>query len=356
MLGKRFGGVLLVLMAVAAVRAWGQTPPVSLEDQALDALRTRSPGEQDNVAFDNWIKAAIKESEGAGADPAAVMSAASRFAERFAKQYQNTSNTDDFKRRFVERTAVLFQAEYAKGADLGAPKARAMARVLLDFSAVYTREALLAGLVFPDQTVRYLSASGLTAIKDQIAADSAKATATLTAVVAAAKGERNDAVVAMVYQALTYRGTAGSEAVQAVLAVLDGRLATLRAGDMPLGRGELPAISFFNSLSNVTTEDKVRIVQDLATLLRVYVTRLASDRALGLNERIAIEEVIFEAESLLAKLVNPPGNAPNIREQMQKDDRAAANLLSELNRWIGVPDQDAGLLNEAPWNVPRGAP
>ena len=228
--------------------------------------------------------------------------------------------------------------------------------VLLDFGAVHTREALLAGLAFPDQTVRYLSASGLAAIKDEINADSAKTAATLTAIAAAAKGERNDAVVAMVYQALAYRTTTGSEPLQAVLTVLEGRLAVLRAGDMPLGRGELPAISFLGSLSNVTAEDKSRIVRSLAVLLRVHVARLAAERPLGVDEKTAVEEVVFETESLLAKLVNPSGNPPNVREQVQKDDRAAANLLGELNRWIGAPDQEAGLLNEAPWNVPRGAP
>lgn len=72
-------------------------------------------------------------------------------------------------------------------------------------------------------------------------------------------------------------------------------------------------------------------------------------------ERSAIEETIVEAESLLKKLVRG-SNLPNISEKMQRGgDAATIDMQIELNRWIGVGDTD-GVLNAAPYNVPRGAP
>jgi len=352
-----YTGGLAIAVLVFAAAATGQErsdSSASPEDQALDTLRTREPASMDDPVFDNWIDAELIKLNAAVADPLEGPEAANRFANRCRREYNNDKNSVGFKRRLAERLAARCQTEFDKGADLAPVAARALARALAGLNSVSARDGLLAGLSFPDQVVRYLSANALASIKTDIAADDRLTEAALEDIARRCRDEVNGVVAGAVYRALAYEDHP-AQSVAAIVDVLEGRVDQLRSTQLELGHAELPAIRFLQSVNIGGEANKVKVVGPLAVLLRIHVQRFGQKNVSD-REQAAIAETIFETESLIEKLVAPPGRAPNIRDKMQKNDPGAAlNMEIELNQWIGT-EQTEGLLNGSPWNVSRGAP
>lgn len=342
--------VLVVGLSVHTMGVYAQQGNQDPVDSAIDNLRERQPSDLDNQIIDDWVTAAIDtlDTDMEAAPPA---EAADRFVKRFADQYRNARNSVEFNRRFAERTGSVFLRAYqAEGVDPN--KARALARVLSDMAAEPTREALVAGLSFSDQAVRYLSAKALVGIKADIAADARLTSVILTAIGKAGAAELNEVAAEMMYQACAYPNHS-DESAASMLTIMDGRLERMRNSARGLGRADLTAIRFLDSVT-LGNDQKAEVVRRLAPLLRIYVTRL-TEPDVSAEERAAIEETIDESEALIRKLVNP-SNAPSVSEKMQKGgDAVATEMMLDLNQWIGT-EQDEGILNRSPWDVPRAAP
>ena len=100
---------------------------------------------------------------------------------------------------------------------------------------------------------------------------------------------------------------------------------------------------------------KAEVVRRLAPLLRMHTERYG-DQDVPEHELEAIKDTIDGTEGLLKKIVSPSSGAPNISEKMQRGgDGVVDEMKLELLDWIGYA-QGEGILNRAPWEVPRGAP
>ncbi len=337
------------LICQSAAMAQQQSP----QDLAMDTLRTRQPTDLDDKIFNDWIDMELQQLEQAPA--AAKAAAAQQFVQRFADQYNNEKNTPEFKQRFAERMAAIFIQELKKGAQLDTDVARAIARVMLQVQSIRLLDALLAGIQFPDDVVRYLSAQGLTAIQGAVAADARLAAQTIQTIAGIGANEANPVVAAELYRAISYPQHP-EDSVNGILTMMDGRLKILSQPGVELDRGELPALYFLSSeaVANAVNAAKVEVVRRLAALLKIDVERYATP-GLSDAETAAIEETIYEAEALMSSLVNVPAGErkPSITEKMQKGGPAAPiDMQVELNLWIGTPTVQ-GVLNKPPWNIPQ---
>ncbi len=217
---------LLGLVFTASTSAQQRVSP---EDQAMDTLRIGRPTEGDNDIVDNWINKELGILRQALADPVLMDRAGADFVAAFMRQWNHPENTAEFKIKFAERVGVLFLREYRKAEELNERLARALARVLLNLESAFTRDTLIAGLSFPDQAVRYLSAQALREIQDDLAADAGTLGQTLAAVAQAGASESSDVVVARIYRAVQLDGFP-QESLNAVFTILEGRLGQLRGG------------------------------------------------------------------------------------------------------------------------------
>lgn len=346
----RYRAVVLAMTgAMAGPAAAGAQVPKAC--QRLDTLRDSPLTGSDDQLLDACVTAelsaldqAIKQSA-----PDAAMEA---FRTHLLDQAHNAKNKQEFTDRFIERTAQVFAPRLAS-ADTDPLLARSMAGVLLAFDAVQARAALVAGLKSPDATVRYVCAKSLVQLRDAIGADARVARATITALKDACAQERSGVVAGVMYQAMNY-AQHPDESTSAMLAALTGRVNRLKQPGVILDRGELPVLAVFAQMSSNLGPVANDLVRQLATLLRIHVEHY-KPKALDLYQRAAIEETIIETESLLKKIVRG-SKLPDVTGKMQRGgDTAAIDMQIELNRWIGV-DQTDGVLNAAPYNVPRGAP
>jgi hypothetical protein len=323
----------------------------------LDPLRGGRPGASDDAAFDEWIQAALGNLQAAGSAAAAQTIAADRFVECFAEMFNNAANGVDFKAKFADRTAAFFQPELARQGDLPVYQARALAGALLALSSERTREVMLQGLTFPDQAVRYLSARGLAAIREQVAVDKIKTDATLRAIAAAGANESSAIVAQAIYQALSYPGEHAETSGRAIMQMLTGRVAALREARGDIGRAEAIALRYLSTLldgNRFGAEARTELVRQLATLLRLAAERISRPN-LSEMEREGILTTIEETEAILKRIVNP-SKAPDMSGKLASGDAASMTEMQiELIGWIGS-EQEEGVLSAAPWSVPRGAP
>jgi hypothetical protein len=345
--------MLLAGMCWIAPLAFAQQCPDSAD---LDKLREGRPTNSDDPVVDKWITAAIQIVQGAGNDRVAQSAAVNQFVECFSTMYTDKRNGVDFRAKVADRTAALFSPELRKGADLPDFQQRAYTRALLVLESDRTRDLLLEGLNLPDQAARYTAAQALAAISGQIAVDKIKTDATLKAIAAAGAKEPSAVVAEMIYKALAYPAEHADSAARAMLQMLDGRVATLRTSGGNIGRAETAALRYLLPLmdgNRVSQEEKVKLVANLGTLLRLATQRYII-KGIREPEREYLAETIVETELLLRKLVS--GAKADVSGKMAAGgDAAVKEMPIELLAWIGSTDAE-GALNAAPWNVPRGAP
>ncbi|UCG17796.1 MAG: hypothetical protein JSV19_07145 [Phycisphaerales bacterium] len=343
------------MMLCASAIAAGQEESPDAADEAMDALRGRAPvGEQDDEVLDDWIARELASLRDAPTDP----ERAERFRNRFKLQITNSDNVPEFVARFAERAGTAFMAELADCDRLAPPAARALAWVLGDFDRVGTIDALEAGLKCANRPdVRYLCARAFVDLRDNVGPNPLLMEKALGILREAGRVESNGLVVGQVYRALEFTNPDRfSAATEAILDVLTARLETRRAapGGPTCDGGELQLLAFFTAHPPPARALTVRLAGQLAVMLRLDVTRFGQE---GVDEfeKLRLVEAIDACEALLVRLV-VPNRAPNIRDAMNKDnDVRILEMNIELNKWVGTPDT-SGVLNEAPWSVPAGAP
>ena len=227
-------GVWLALGASAAAQQ-ASPPDDTSACAALDQLREGAPTSRDHQTLDDCVSAMLSSLAEAALSPLTIERGVSDFAADFAAQYRHESNTRAFKEKFAERSSILLHTQLQKGRELRPEMARAVAGAVVVLNSVRSREALLEGLAYPDQVVRYLSAKGLAALRDEIGADARLTGLTLDVIGQAGRREINGVVVAMIYRASAYKDHP-AEATGAILRTMDGRLDSMsRSGkDLPL--------------------------------------------------------------------------------------------------------------------------
>ncbi|NOX59933.1 MAG: hypothetical protein GXP29_13900 [Planctomycetes bacterium] len=352
--------LIVLFVAFCGLPVWAQSgADLSPGDEFLKNVREGEPAAADDKSFDERISTELKRlNDGAGGADVVARQTAAVFVKRFRDQYNNPKNSDGFKDKLAERASLKFLEQFNRGAELEAAAARAMAAVLSQFGSVFARDALLAGLNSSDQVVRYRSARGMENIIDGVSADARLTEVSLNAIAKVTAKETNPVVAQAMYEAMQYGKEHTDKVLAALMIALDGRLAEMRKSIKSVDAAESTTLKFLSGINGLSGDDKVEIVKRVGPLLRLLVEAYSElpQNTESEPRRDALEQAIVLAEELLESFVSPKGKAPSIRSKMAKGgDSVAIDMQIELLLWIGN-EQDAGILNSGPWNVPAGAP
>jgi len=328
-----------VISAPAALHA--QT-----EDEMMDTIRARTDiGRSDQERMELWIKGEI-----------AGFRSFKAFRQRFQEQFGNARNSQQFRTHFATLTASVAASLFSAGG-LKGDTAHAVAQVLVDLNRVETHAMLIACLGADDARARYLCADGLVGLKRQIVADNALVPTTVDALRGAGLKETDGVVLGRIYDALAMPEKLGN-VFDAFLALFDKRLEVRRRSGQIHGGPELYAYEFFRAPAVRNALDqtqKTQLVLRLAVFLRLDAERYHTVN-LGFDEVDRLERMLDAEEDILAGLAGDSGG--KIRQVLSSGGyEARSTIPAEAYRWIGDPtSQTPGPLNQAPWNVPVGAP
>ena len=341
------GRFALVFAAVAVAPAVMAQQPGPM-DPTIDAFRARpaiGPSDQGRIA--EWVRTEV----GRYIDFAA-------FRKRFRDQHQDAKNSAQFTTQFITQTSNVAATEFGK-TNLNAEIAYVFAQVLVDMDRAETVPGLLAGVAFSDVRVRFLCVKGLIARRSSIESDDAQRDQIIQKLQAVALAEDSEIVLKRIYAAIAFPRHV-DKVFDVYMAMMDKRLAFRRK--LPVNHcdgTEVPALEYFRIASvssSLTPVQKSQLAARVAVLLRMDAQRYQSDElASAFLELDHLERELDAAEDVLKKLGASGGD---IRGTLSNGGYGArAVVLREAYRWVGHPtDQSKGTLNQAPWNVPVGAP
>jgi hypothetical protein len=336
---------LCVPVALAACAARAQEPgPEDEMIQQISELNEIGAADQERIRR-AWVEPQIERYTNFAA-----------FRKRFRDRYTAPSNTPEFSSQFAAQTAAVAATRF-RSADLRPEVAVALAQVLADLNRAETHPGLIAGLKSPDARARYLCAKALSRQTAAISGDPAMLRATVEALREAGLAETDPVVLGRIYAALAIPGQLAT-VFDAYLALFDKRLETKRQTAIREDGAELWAFEFFRTsgtLGALTAEQKAQLAARLAVFLRMAAERYQVS-SLKFTEIDRIERTLEGAEEILVQLVGSRGgNVCTALSEGATENRAA--VLEQAYRWVGRPGGDTrGVLNDAPWNVPAGAP
>lgn len=315
-------------------------------DAIIDTIRTRTdigPGDQDRIA--RCIAQQID-----------TFTAPPEFRQKFAAQFTNASNTPAFNGVWAAKVGEAAAAKLTQPG-LKKPLSQSIARVMADMARAETFPGLLAGLKSTDSWTRFLCAATVAGLRAEIAGDKARVDQAVQALREAGLAENSPVVLSRIYLALGY-ASALPAVLDAYLAIFDKRLEARRASPSYADGKELDAFEFFRTKGvndALDANQKQQLAVRLAVFLRMDAERYAGPN-LTFEESDALEHVLWVNEEVLAALAGKPGG--DIRGKLQStgsDDRPG--IVAEAYKWVGKPGtSERGPLNDAPWNVPLGAP
>ncbi len=327
-------------------------------DAVIDAIRSRNDiGESDQRRIAEWIQARVDEF----ADHKSL-------TERLIGCFVHSGNTETFRAQFSAQTAQVAAAQFARSS-LDRNLAQSLARVLLDMNRSETFPGLLAGLKSSDASARCLCARGLVAQRRSLAADSARLRQMIAGLGEAGIAEDDPVVLGRIYEALAVRDHA-AEVFDTYMRLFDERLQRRRGAATRTDGAEIHAYEYFRSAEVINSLDqnqRVELARRVAVFLRFDAQRYndpavapPSDSELpdlNFDERDRIERMLDAGEEILESITGA-GRGGKIRNKLSNGGYAERRaVLREAYRWIGDPQaNESGVLNEAPWNVPLGAP
>lgn len=360
----------LLFVAVGCVLIRGAAAQTaSTEDAAIDQIRRLSNiAAIDRDTIRNWVQIQVdrleRESKGDGLNGDGFKA----FRSRFNQQYTNTTNTSEFRAQFAAQTAAVAEAAFAKP-DLNPTVGWALAHVLVDMPREReTIPGLVAGLTASVPVARYLCADGLTAQHAAIASDANRVAAVIQKLRDAAVGETSAAVLGRMYEALAFPGQQAAT-LEAYLAIFDSRLDRMRSSPGAVDGAEISAFELLRAdrfLAALDANQKAGLVRRIAVFMRMDAQRYndaslappsdPSAADLTADEREIIERRLDAEEEILVKIVGDKG--VKIRDAFADGGyELRAEVLRRARAWVGDAEANqSGALNEAPWNVPVGAP
>ena len=328
--------------------------PATSEDDVLDAMRASasiSANDQDRIA--RWIERRLTNlTQAARQDADAAFKA---FRNRMNTQFSNTANSGEFTRQFAAQAARVAQGRFAE-ADLNVTVGRALARVMTDMGSVETLPGLVACLKSRDDSAQFLCLRAMAAQKERLANDRDRFSQLLTALRDAGLAESSPVVLGRVYTVLAQPNHV-EVAFDTFLELFDKRLSQRRGPAVAVDGAEIEAYEFFRStgvVAALNNEQKTKLVARVAVFLRLDAERYQSPD-LVYEEQTSTEHLLWAGEEILAAAVGQQGG---IRRELEAGGHQnREGVLEEAYAWVGNAEGDVnGLLNQAPWNVPVGAP
>lgn len=351
---RRICSLCGVLVLVSTTVARAQQP--ATEDQTIDTIRTLPQiGDGDRRRIQEWVDVQIDKVSGAPKEARQV--AAGTFRSSLKAQFDNAADTPAFRSAL---RAQLAQSTVSRAAD---PKfdrwvGFAMVRTMVDFNGVETVPGFVAGLKSPEEVIRYLSADGLAGLNASLPGDKEKFDQAIAALRAAGENETSLVVLSRTYAALAHPAQIPA-VFDAYMAIFDKRVVGRRAAAGAGAGGEVEAYEFFRNpavLAALSPEQKSKLAAALAVFLRADAERYDTPN-LAFDELDRLERALDGAESIAAELAGA-GKGGKIRDEIGGGGHDGnANVRAEAYKWVGNPvTKDKGALNEAPFNVPVGAP
>jgi len=343
------------LGALVTTLAYGQAVPK--EDEMLDTVRGTNPSQSDQRRIHEWTQGKITKLKQAVKTDG--LKALRDYRAYFSDQYNNSGNDNAFRQTLASQMASVTANEFQPETD--PIVSQTMARVLLDFGTIETLPGLTAGLSSTDQPTRYLCADALSRLTTAISGDKDKFETTVASLVKAGKSEKNPVVLSRIYLALSYKAVAQvPAAADAIIAIMESRVAARRADQVGIDRAETDALRFFMSsgvIGALSQPQRSQLVLATATLLRMDADQFNKANITPDDLDHLIRRLIREEEVLVA-LVGSNTSAGNIAKEIDEGGHLRRNeVLQQTYLWVGDPSsQTAGVLNAAPWDVPLGAP
>ena len=342
-------GTFTLLALTPAV--WGQAP--TPEDEALDAMRSLATVEgRDQERIRDWVDLQIREIADSREDESTRFSA---FRSAFTAQRTDRRSTPAFVGALATQTGAA-AAELLPKADLKPWVSTSLVRVLLDLERPEVVDGLTAGMAAKAPATRVLAAKGLAHHLPQISQDKVQTQRVVAALQAAGRSETNPLALKSIYQALAYRNQLDT-VFDVYLELLDRRAAARRGGAVTCDGADVVAYEFLLEVApagGLSAERQQEVARRVAVLLRCDGQRYTEEQ-LSFVEIDHLERSLWVAEDLLEALTRQAGG---IRKQIETDGHNdSAAVLRAVYAWVGNPEnQQKGRLNQAPWDVPVGAP
>lgn len=324
------------------------------EDEVLDAMRASanlSSGDQDRIA--RWIEKRLNDlAAAAREDSTAALKA---FRARMNAQYSHANNSDAFTIQLAAQTAIAAEERFNE-AKLNTTAARGLARVMADMGRPETAPGLVACLRTSDDAARFLCVQALVAQKGRLTADQGRFTQLVPALREAGLAESSPVVLGRLYSMLAQPNHV-EIAFDTFMGLFDRRLSIRRGPAQAVGGAEIEAFEFFRTsgvMAALTNEQKAQLVRRLAVFLRLDAERYAVPE-LSFEEKANIDHLLWVGEEILAAAVGQQGG---IRKELEAGGHESRNkVLEQVYAWVGRAENgENGVLSEAPWNVPAGAP
>lgn len=346
-------GAILALSVGGLARA--QTP--NPQDANVNAIRAAATiADIDRRKLAEWVQAELAACTAAAANEKGK--AFQEFRTRYLAQQQNTSNSPVFVTELLAQTAAVATTEFARP-DLDATASMSLAHVLSGAGRPEVYPGLLAGLKARDAATRFLCAKGLIALQPGIAADrddKNKVPNTINALRDAAVIETSPIALSRMYAAIVYRAQP-APSLDALLAVLDKRIAARKAGTVGVDGAELGALEAVEDaefIKPLAPPQKAQLAQRVAALLRLDADAYqATD--LPFDEIDILERKMWSAELVLVALAGEAGGG-KVRAELEAGGHGRrADVLKQVHAWVGKPGgTEPGALNNPTWGVPIG--
>lgn len=346
-------GATLVLLTGAIARAQSPNP----QDANVNAIRaSTSIADIDRRKLAEWVQAEVAACTNAAAKEKG--NAFQEFRTRYLAQLQNPSNSQVFNTELLKQTAAVAVTEFARQ-DLDATASMSLAHVLAGAGRPEAYPALIAGLKARDHATRFLCAKGLLALQPALAADrddKNKIPNTINAIRDAALVETSSVVLGRMYAAMVYRAQPGPS-LDALLAVLDTRIAARKAGTVGVEGAELGALEAVEDVEFIKAlapPQKAQLAQRVAAMLRMDADAYqATD--LPFDEIDILERKMWSAELVLVALAGEASGG-KVRSELDAGGHGRrADVLKQVYAWVGKPGgTEPGALNNQTWGVPVG--
>ncbi|HEY3245178.1 MAG TPA: HEAT repeat domain-containing protein [Phycisphaerae bacterium] len=342
--------IVLVLSAGFAARTAAQNQASPLAP--LRNLATFAPAQE--AIMTDWINAQIQAWKSNTNKDAAD----DAFRQALNAEFNTTPGSEAYRNRLMELFVAICLQEFGQGKQGDPLLARTLARTLAESGRMGAIDALEKGLSHPDMEVRFICAKGFVALMGNILLNTTLTKHTTQILQEAAEKESNPVVLTRIYFALRYPAEKAGEVLEPIIAILGARLERWRQDPRSADAGDTPGLEYLlQHVAKIGAPQRSTLVNRLATMLRLDVTRLADEKLRGPQKDDLAYRVYLE-ERLLTEIAPPPnpGTIPSIIEAYQRGGtNARRDMLDRLNAWIGTPEKRSHL-NDPPWNVPLGAP
>lgn len=354
------GRWILVLAACAGMAPWAWAQ--AGRGPNWEVIR-KSPFETlDKRSVQQWAASQIQELL-TGRDAVAISQTGAEVYAAITQNYLASDATTEFKNGLAEIIGAVFSAQYKPtGIAQGGSNPLGASTVLMALRDISHRAALpglRAALKDPTPGPRLVAAEGLTGLRDSL--NDTEWSAVLPDLQSAGSAENNNLALSKIYRALfTDNAARADAAVSAVLAILNARFTAFSEQKYLPVSADGEAAAWLASRVERTNNNQIRtaICQHIARLVVQIVDAYLSVKQ-DRTQKEQLERAMLTAEQALivavrvmspnAAIPDPPLRTVMLGPAQDRVDK----LEAVLAQWVGST-ASAGLLNQAPFNLPRG--